>query len=182
MQPVIWIVQYNDGTVIREFEEDGRETVFNDDVLSKKKDFRYIGLVDIPNDMSYSIDLQTGKLILRGQAFGVAKEVDGRVFDYTNLTGLDFTSGVIQFKCSKPLDVLVGKRMPDTVFPASYNIGYKVDLPRDFCAYRAGKSVIRIIKCQTLISIDADSLRPCVSSTFLAEETTVDGIVRYMKI
>lgn len=182
MQPVIWIVQLNDGSVIQEFDKDGKETVFNEDVLKRRNDFRYIGLVDVVNDLSYSIDLQNGKFILRGQAFGVGKELDGRVYDVTSVPNLDFRSGVIQFKCSKPMLILAGKQLPDKASPATFNVGYKVDLPDRFCAFRKGNSVVNIVKCQALLSIDSESLCPSLAFTFLAKMIDPSGQEVFLKL
>lgn len=175
MQPIIWMVQFNDNSVVKEVDENGIETIFNEEILKRRLEFRYIGLIDLVNSLTYSIDLQNGKFILRGQAFGIAKEVDGRVYDVTSVPNLNYRNGVIQFKCSKPMWILHGQTLPTSVSPAAYNIGYKIDLPESFCTYKKGSKIVSIIKCQALLSVNADTFQPTISSSFTTKITHADG-------
>lgn len=174
-QPIIWAVQFNDGTIVREIGQDGEETVFDTEFLKRKSEFRYIALLDVVNDLKYSIDLDTGKFILRGQNFGVSKEIDGRVYDITTADGIDFRSGVIQFKWSKPMVLRAGISEPIKASPRMFNIGYKVDIPEKFCTYKRGEGMATIVKCQALLSIDSDTLQPSISTTWTTKTVTKDG-------
>jgi hypothetical protein len=180
-QPVVWVVQFNDGTQKMEVDEKGNETLFTDEeVLKKKKDFHYIGLKDLVNGITYSIDLHNGKFILRGQNFSISKEVDGRI--YTMPTEVDFADGVIQFKCSKPMKILFGKPLPTKASPQTFNIGYKVPLPEGFCSFRKGESIVTITHCQAMLSIDADSMEPSISATWTGKMETPDGKTYELKL
>jgi hypothetical protein len=173
MQQVIWIVQFRDKTWVREVDEEGNETIFDSGFLKRKEEFDYIGLKDIVNNITYSVDLSTGKFVLRGQNFDVSKEVDGRIYRLPE--DLDYRNGVIQFKCSKPMVLQVGKVLPTTTSPQAFNIGYKVALPPNFCQYKRGSSLVTMTHCQAMITVDADTLAPAISSTWTGKMTTADG-------
>lgn len=180
-QPVIWIVQFNDGSQKMEFDRNGKETIFTDDsVLKRRDDFNYIGLKDLINEITYSIDLHTGHFILHGQKFSIAKELDGRI--HTLPEDLDFAANSIQFKCSKPVELNFGKPLPTTSYPQTYNIGFKVSLPADFCSYRKGDCNISITHCQAMLSVDADSLQPAISSTWTGKMQAPNGKTYELKL
>ncbi len=170
MQQVIWVVQFKDGSHVEEISANGKETVFSGDFLARKKDFAFIGLKDLANKLQYSIDLTTGELILNGQAFSPAKELEGRSYKVTNL-GIDYALGAIQYKVSKPMNM----GQSNQAEPASFNIGYKANLPKDFLKHERGEGVISYDVVQVLLTVDADTLRPCMSMTFLAKIVYPDG-------
>lgn len=172
-QPVIWVVQLKDGSQVREIEEDGKETIFDKEFLKRKQEFSYIGLKDVVNNILYSINLETGQFVLRGQNFKVAKELDGRVG--TLPEDLDFRDGVIQFKASKPMELKMGQNLPTKPKPQTFNIGFKVQLPENFCQYKKGGALVTITHCQAMLSVDADTLQPCFSSTWTARMDSPDG-------
>jgi hypothetical protein len=176
VQPIQWVVQFKDGTQVMEFSPDGTETIFTE-ILERKSELIYLALEDKGNGIVYSINLENGAFILGGPEVFVSKEVDGRVFSIPE--SCNFADGVIQFKCAKPM---APSGIPTQAEARTYNIGYKVDLPENFFRGKYGDGYIRIVKCQALLSIDAESLKPTMSSTFTMEITKADGRVIPMKV
>ena len=182
-QPVIWMVQFNDGKRIQEISPDGKEIVFDGDFLKQKNDFRYIGLIDVINDLAYSIDLENGCFILRNQNFHISRELDGRIHKVSGRDDVDYRSGVIQFKCTLPMDIKFTSsyhnaqlKLPQSKPEvATFNIGYKVGLSEDFCVYKKGNDIFSIVRCQALLSIDAKTLQPSISTTFGAKIKMENG-------
>ena len=177
MQPVIWVVQYKDGSRIEEIDANGKETVFSGDFLLRKQEFDHIGLIDRVNNLQYAINLNTGEVIISGQAFSPAKEIDGRVFPVTNLA-VDYRDGVIQYKVSKPINF----GSTEQVMPASFNIGYKVNLPEKFLMHRVGECTASYDMVQVILSIDADKGTPSLATTFLMKKVFPDGREEMIKI
>lgn len=162
MQPIIWKVDFKDGSSALEFDGNGKETVFTE-IIDRKSDFTYIGLIDQVNKLVYSINLQNGELILNGLPVDVGKEVDGRTYNFTYLPGVKYAEGVIQYKCSNPITAGINC----TASAATYNIGYKVEIP-DFKFTRNNKGVIneyQVLWFQPMICVNAKTFRVSVTTT-----------------
>jgi len=179
MQPVIWRVQYNDGSQVSEFDDKGKETVFTE-VLQKKGDFAYIALIDTINKFTYSIDLKTGEFVLNGMPINWGKEIDGNTYNFTNMP-IKYNEGVIQYKCSNP--VVLGQKNSQ-VTAATYNIGYKVEIP-DFKYPRFTKphpTMYQIMYFQPMVSLNARTMKPTITLTMTAKVTTHDGKEKMIKL
>lgn len=182
-QPVIWMVQKKNNEIIREFEQNGEETLMTKEFIAEnKKDFKYIALVDCLNNLTYSINLENGKVILGEQEFGLVKEHRGSRYSITNL-GIAYNEGVIQYKCSKPILVtseLMG--VPIESECNNYNIGYKIELPETFLSYPYNNGVLTYKNAQVIISVDADSLQPDISLSFTAELKKKNGHKQLIRV
>lgn len=177
MQSVIWVVQFRDGSQVKEIDESGKETVFAGDFLSRRSEFQFLGLRDLVNNLQYSVNLSTGELILNGQAFYPAKELDGRLYRVSHL-GLDYAAGCVQYKVSKP--ITIGEN--GQVHAESYNIGYKVKLPDGFRQHRRDGRSISYDHVQVMLSIDADSFQPSIGITFTEKIVYDNGSDKMVKI
>ena len=176
-QPIIWVTQNLDGSKYAEFDEELNNTIMDSDFLKEHKhEFEYIGLIDCVNDLTYSINLNNGKLILNGQEFDVAKELKGVKYNVSGRNDIDYRSGVIQYKCSKPMVVTPAMfGIPIQSECRSYNIGYKVTLPEDFLSYNTAGGIITLTRCQAEVSVDADTLQPSISVSFSGELKEKNG-------
>lgn len=182
MQPVIWVVQFKDRSQIREIDENGVETVFNEQLLARKSEFAFIGLLDLVNNVKYSINLLNGRLVLGGQEYSPCKEVGGRIFKVSEIPKMVYNEGVIQYKVSKPVFLDPLNPEPVQSAPAMFNIGYKAQLPDDFLSFKYRDGVLKYSMCQVLLSIDADTMNPSISTTFTSTITKPDGSVEHFKI
>jgi len=182
-QPIIWAVQHDNGKQTREFDKDGKETVMTKEYIAENKNkFAYIALIDCLNNITYSINLKNGKLVLGGQEFAISKEHKVQKYIISDLD-IDYQQGVIQYKSAKP--ILVTPKMlskPIQTECESYNIGYKIDLPENFLVYPHKKGTMSIVKAQVGISINADTLQPNISVGFLAKFTKEDGKEEMIRI
>lgn len=179
MQSVIWAVNFSGGgNPVMEIDEDGSETVFAGDFLEKKSEFERISLCDTVNSRTYSINLSNGMFEMGDEfSFDISKEIGGRVYPVSNM-GLDYRSGVIQYKASKPVSVGIDT----SVQIATYNIGYKVKLPPGFLRHRKGCTTVSFDSVQAILSINADTLVPCVSVSFLSRFEFPDGKHMMIKV
>ena len=179
MQPIIWKVQYNDGTQSVEFDENNIETSFTK-ILPRKSEFTHIALLDTVNKIKYTINLKNGEFIFNGLPINIGKEIDGRTFNFSNISGVKYNEGVIQYKCSNP--VTVGNNT--SVTAATYNIGYKIELS-DFKYERYSKKGITwyyVTHCQPMISIDARTMKATVTITLTVKIVDPKGNEKTVKL
>jgi hypothetical protein len=104
-QSVIWVAKLSDGTILREWSEDGKETLFKDIPKNRLKEFHLVG-----EGFDYWFDCSSGAFI-----------VDGRCYLFP-LSGLDlnYGDGLIHFK-----DAFTEMRMQKTHSYDGFNItGY----------------------------------------------------------
>lgn len=178
MQSVIWIIKFRDGSFTREFDENEKETVLSRKLLEGKLDFDSIGLLDRVNKRSYCIDLSSGEISLDGKLVNPAKEMEGRIFSIANLPGVDYRSGVIQYKVSNPMFINSGA----PVTPESFNIGYKIKLPDNFMPHRRNGGSASYDGAQVILSVNSRTLTPSVAITFTAKTVHPDGREEMIRI
>lgn len=125
-QNIIWVAEYNDGSILREWDEEGKAHAFSEINRSKLKRFHLIS-----KDSDYYYDCTTGFF-----------NIDGREFIFP-LAGsnLNFAEGLIQYKDAST--EFIPEFMKDTPYDGfeilSYNFGWKV----------ANKDV----KCQVILHL-----------------------------
>ncbi len=110
-QGIIWVAELQDGTLLREWSNEGKETLFRDIPQNKLKKFHFIG-----ENIDYWFDCQTGNFV-----------VDGKTFVFP-LTGQDlkFGEGLIHFKGGEQ-EFIANKMYPYQGFNISgYSMGWKV--------------------------------------------------------
>ena len=182
-QPVIWIIQKDNGKTIKEIEDNGKETIMTKEFIKEhKSNTNYIALYDRLNKATYSINLTNGKFILRGQEFALSKEHKGITYNFTCMD-INYRDGLIQYKHSKPMFVGASSLgVPMTPECKTYNIGYKADLPEDFLEYDYKDGKMRIVAVQAMLSVDADSLQPSISTSFVGEYTNSNGVKESIRI
>ena len=177
MQQVIWCIKYKDGSQVYEFEQDGRENSFIKN-LERKKDFEVIGLIDTVNNLKYVIDLKNGEFILNGLVVGLSKNIDGRNYHFTGLSDVNYSDGVIHYKCS------VDMPMGGVIKPATFNIGYKIPWTFKYIVQDNHGEVfeICITHVQPMITVDANTLKVSVSILMTSTSTDKNGHVRTVKL
>jgi hypothetical protein len=83
VQKIIWVAELDDGTMLREWDENGRETLFKDIPLKRLKRFHLVS-----EDFNYWFDCDSGIFHVDGREF---------IFPLAGL-GLNYGEGLIEFK------------------------------------------------------------------------------------
>lgn len=109
-QGIIWVAELLDGTVLKEWNEQGKETPFKDIPKDKLKRFYLIG-----ENANYFFDCQTGIFYIDGRQF---------VFPLSGLP-LNYGEGLIHFKEASD-EVKTKKFNYDGFSINGYQIGWKV--------------------------------------------------------
>lgn len=178
MQPVVWVVRFKDGQTVFEFDDSGNESSFNA-LMPRKVDFEAIFFLDKLNSRKYLINLLTGEFFINGLPIGLSKNLDGRQHYFCNLPGVNYAEGVIQYKCSNP--VSPGDR---NISAATYNIGYKIPWNLEFWHDDAEGRTVKnyITHVQAMITIDAKTLKPGLSTLFTCQSVDRHGTIRSFKL
>lgn len=169
VQNVIWILGSGKDKVV-EISSSGERTIFSREIIKKSYNYDIFSLYDIWNDLMYSIDLNSGEFIINGVPFEICKNISGRMISLSNL-GVDYRSGLIQYKESKP--VRVGT--DDPVYPKNYNIGLHFDVSDKNIKYNMSSYEAQITNAKAILSIDADTLKVRFSISITEKRTFKDG-------
>jgi len=111
LQEIIWVAETNDGTLLREWDDNGKETMFKD---IPKKDLAKFHLVG--EGIDYYFDCQNGEFV-----------VDGKVYVFPLCgEGLDYGEGLIHFKVASQEFVPNGKNNYVGFSIQGYQMGWKV--------------------------------------------------------
>jgi hypothetical protein len=112
-QNTIWIAQYNDGTFLREWDENGNVHPFNEIDKSRLDKFHFY-----TEDNVYTFDCKTGIFMVDGREF---------VFPLAGMP-LDFAEGLIQYKDAST--EFIAPHLKTSAYDGfeihSYNMGWKV--------------------------------------------------------
>jgi len=117
-QDVIWVAKLSDGTLLREWDENGKETLFKQIPLGKLKEFHLLG-----EDFDYWLDCQTGVFVVDGRQY---------VFPLTGL-GLSYGEQLIHYKDAFTELRRVKTHPYDGFGITGYNMGWKVTLGKFAC-------------------------------------------------
>ncbi len=110
-QSVIWIAEYNDGTLLREWDDSGKESLFSAIDKSKLRKFHLVSA-----NFDYYFDCQTGVFTIDGIKY---------VFPLAGQK-LNFAEGLIHFKDATTEMVFRKSREYDGFQINGYEMGWKV--------------------------------------------------------
>lgn len=176
INPVIWVLGSGENKIV-ENDGNGNIITFGEDIIRKSYDHDLFSLFDIGNDLLYSIDLSSGEIIINGLPISIAKEVDGRMFQLSNLK-TDYRKGLIQYKESYPMKMFI-----DTVpKPMTFNIGYKIDVSDLDLFYFTESFKSKIIRFKFILSIRKETMKPTISISITEERTFKNGSVSIVKV
>lgn len=176
-QNVIWIFHSGEKKFM-EIEPDGNKNIFSNDTIKKSYDFNFFSLYDIINDVFYTIDLNSGDIIINGIPLSINKDIGGRQ-RMLNGEGFDYRSGLIQYKESFP--VTLGKDCE--VSPRNFNIGYKIDTSKNNkFVFDCDTYISSIIMVKVIVSIDSTSMKPGISVTLTEKRSFKDGTEQILKV
>lgn len=117
MQKFIWVAEYDDGTFLREFNDDGSENSFYDIKRDRLKKFSLVGC-----GKSYGFDCRTGVFSINGEELRVRFIADnGDCFEFMGQSGP--YNDIIQYKEASTAFNLLQNRVVDKI--DSHNIGWK---------------------------------------------------------
>ena len=83
-QSIMWVCQYNDGSILREWDDDGKSHSFNEIDKSKLRKFNLIS-----KDSTCFFDCQTGVFTIDGKQY---------VFPLCGLENVNYADGLIHYK------------------------------------------------------------------------------------
>lgn len=169
IQNTIWILGTGNKKIL-EIDSNGNRIFFSKDIIKESYNHDMFSLYDIKNDLMYSIDLDAGEFIVNGVPFEICRNISGRMISFSNL-GIDYRSGLIQYKESKP--ILVGSN--EDVKPKNYNIGLHFDISDKNIGYRTLKYIATITNVKAIMSIDSDTLKMRFSISTTEKRVFNDG-------
>jgi hypothetical protein len=113
MQNTIWVAEYNDGSLLREWDDDGNVHLFKDIIKEKLSRFHLVSV-----DADYVFDCKTGIFSIDSREF---------VFPLAGMS-LNFAEGLIQYKeaSTEFIPVYAKNSDYDGFEIQSYNFGWKV--------------------------------------------------------
>jgi len=111
LQEIIWVAETKNGTLLREWNDDGKETLFKD---IPKKDLAKFHLVG--ENLDYYFDCKTGEFI-----------IDGKIYNFP-LCGenLEYGEGLIHYKTAHQEFIPNGKNDYKGFRISEYQLGWKV--------------------------------------------------------
>lgn len=102
MQKFIWVAEYDDGTFLREFDDDGSENSFYDIDRNRLMKFHLAG-----NGKDYWLDCRTGVFHINGEEISVRYIYNGNIYEFMRQNGK--YNDIIQFKqASTDIDPFFG--------------------------------------------------------------------------
>lgn len=113
-QDIIWVAEYSDGSLLREWDDDGKSHLFNE--INKKR-LRKFHLVSVEFD--YFFDCKTGIFTIDGREF---------VFPLAGLDNINYAEGLIHYKnaCTEFVPVQRKTHKYDGFEIIGYEMGWKV--------------------------------------------------------
>jgi len=172
-QNVIWYAQFKDGSIIKEYDDNGKETLFTE-ILDRRSDIVYFALQDLKNNRSYGIELNSGSFILQGLPINIGKDVGGYIMNFTHLKDIDYSSGLIQYKAAVPIALSV---KPVKAKPKAFNIGYDVKLKNFIYPLNDGSS-IEVLRVKPILSLDSRTFLPSIAISMSIKKTLSNGYVK----
>lgn len=113
-QKIIWVCEYKDNTILREWDDDGKGHMFNEIDKSKLKSFHLVSA-----EFDYFFDCWSGIFTVDGREF---------VFPLAGLDNVNYGEGLIHYKnaCTEFVPVQRKTHKYDGFEITGYEMGWKV--------------------------------------------------------
>jgi len=148
---VRWSMTTFDGEEIKEEVLDEQGIVFSKELLNQYAGrIKELRMTEVRTGRYAKIDTITGKVEICGVEIGLAKEVLGRNVVLTGLPDVNYQGGLIQYKESLPMSMLVNAE----AIPKAHYIGYKVPVPNHICKYEKNGVKYTLTNLVILISFE----------------------------